>query len=537
MSAEPAAALPLSRKPISYWRAKYYFDRRAANHIIKFAERECCHVEGELAGQLVRLEHWQKRWLRRLFGWKHRDTGQRRFRVFYLEIARKNGKSLLASIIALYLLVADKEPGAKVVSAAADREQAALVYETAAKMVQANPRLTSMLVLYRRTMFTHDRLNKYEVLSADVSNKHGKNLSGIVVDELHAQPGRHLVDVLKTSTGARRQPLQVYLTTAGDDKNSVCWEYHVKARSIIAGLIEDESFLAVIYSLDDGDDWKEPSNWYKANPNIDVSIKRDYLEQEFANALASPSYENTFKRLHLCQWTEQETRWLPVEHWEACQAAADFDWSTLDGEECFGGVDLGQSSDLSALVLAFPRGQDVYIKQYLWTPEDAVEFRAKQGLADYNAWVNYGWLETTQGQITDHDKIRETILELNDRYYIRRMGIDRPTATQLGVQLEKDGVDVVMLSQTFKSLGPATKRLEELLLSTRLRHDGNPVMRWMFANIAIVTDGEGNVRISKKKSREKIDGISALVNAISQLLLFADEGGDSVYNQRGIVFL
>lgn len=258
---------------------KFFWSHRLGNRAVKFAENQITHVKGEFAGRALRLERWQRRMIRRIFGWINLD-GTRVTREVYIEIPRKNGKSFLGAFFALYLLFADNEPGAEVVSAAADTEQAALVYDVAKQIVIHNRKLSSLARTYKRSMAVYKSASKYMVLSADAFTKHGKNLSGIIFDELHAQPDRELVDVLTTSTSARKQPLTVYLTTAGYDRNSICWEKHEYARRILEGVIEDYQFYPVIYGASREDDWTSEETWYKANPNLGVSKRIEYMRAE-----------------------------------------------------------------------------------------------------------------------------------------------------------------------------------------------------------------------------------------------------------------
>ena len=281
---------------------EFHFDENAANIAVLFFERFLHHSKGEWAGRPFQLEQWQKdQVIRPLFGWKRAD-GTRRYRRAYIEIPRKNGKSTLGAAIALALLYIDSEPGAEVYSAASDREQAAIVFNEARAMVETSPELLRRSKPFRRSIVVPGTRSSYRVLSADAPHQHGLNAHGIVFDELHTQPDRELWDVLNTSTGARRQPLVVMLTTAGYDRESICWEQHEYARQILQGIVQDDSFFACIYGAEESDDWLDPATWRKANPNLGVTISLDYLEGEARRAQISPAYQNTFRRLHLNQW-------------------------------------------------------------------------------------------------------------------------------------------------------------------------------------------------------------------------------------------
>ena len=290
---------------------RIFFNWKKARKAIRFFETYLIHVKGDKAGEALRLERWQRKILKRVFGWMTAED-LRLVREVYIEIPRKNGKSFLGAGLALLLLYADKELGAEVVSAAADTEQAALVYDVAKQIVQNNPHLAKKTRAFKRAMSILDTASKYQVLSSDAYTKHGKNLSGIVIDELHAQPNRELVDVLVTSTSSRKQPLTIYLTTAGYDRNSICYEKHEYAEKLLAGCITDYRFYPVIFAAARDDDWRNPKTWYKANPNLGISKRLDYMEAECKKAENNPAYENTFKRLDLNIWTEQDVRWKAI---------------------------------------------------------------------------------------------------------------------------------------------------------------------------------------------------------------------------------
>lgn len=524
----------------------YYYDSFTALAAVDFFEHEVHHVEGPQAQEKLQLEEWQKYVVSMLFGWKeksfdengewlqteeHTEQDLRKFREALIFIPRKNGKSFLGAGIGLKGLFADEEQGARVVSAAADREQAALIFDVAKKIVEDNPNLNKDSQSFRRTMIVPSTASNYTVASADVKTKHGKNLSMVIVDELHAQPNRDLVDVLFTSVGARLQPLKIMLTTAGHDRNSVCYEYYDYAKKVLSGVIVDEQFFPVIFEPDDGDDWKEESTWMKANPNLGVSITWDYFRAEFKKALAKPSYENTFKRLHLNIWTQQDVRWVALEEWDAC--AEPFDVEMLKGRECFGGVDLASKVDICAFVLLFPIEDELFVLPKFWVPRENIAIRKVRDRVDYEVWEREGLIEATPGNTMDYGRVRAAIKEARSLYNIKSVGFDEWNAQDLMTNLEADGLDVVKIPQIFKYLSDPTKELEARTLSRKIRHNGNPVLRWMFGNLSVIEDASGNIRLNKKASREKIDGIVALVNALSRSLMTKKEA-ESVYKNRGV---
>jgi phage terminase large subunit-like protein len=514
-----------------------WFDERAAQVAVNFFERALMHVKGEWAGRPFILEKWQREdVIRPLFGWKRKD-GTRRYRTAYIEIPRKNGKSSLSAGIALYLLFADGEYGAEIYSAAADKDQASIVFDLAKQMVDNSPVLSDSAQAFKKSILVQETMSVYRVLSADAYTKHGLNAHGVVFDELHAQPNRDLWDVLKTSTGARRQPLMVAITTAGFDRESICWEQHEKARKILSGIIEDESFFAYIASADEKDDWQDPMIWAKANPGLGVTVKRDYLETECLEAQQSPGYQNTFRRLHLNQWTQQETRWLPMEKWDACNTPVDM--TLLKKSVCYGGLDLASTSDIASFVLCFPpeKGEaELYAwLPFFWIPEENMIERERKDRVPYSTWLRQGLIYATDGNVIDYGFIVKKIDELGELYNIKEIAFDRWGAFQVSQQLEGAGFTMVGFGQGFQSMSSPTKELLRLVQDGKLAHGGNPVLRWMADNLMVSTDPAGNVKPNKQKSREKIDGIVAGVMALDRAT--RHESGKSVYENRDLVVL
>ena len=363
--------------------SKFYVDEDAANRAVAFFAECLTHTTGEWRGQPFELLPWQVDVVRRLFGWKRTKDGTRKYRIAFIAIPRKAGKTTFAAGLALYMTFADGEPGAQVVNAAADREQARLCFDVARGMVEAEPELYSRSETFRNAITIPTTGTNYRVLSSDSHTKHGLNLHFIGADELHCWPGRDLWDTLITSTGARRQPLTVVTTTAGFDKQSLCFELWDYARKVRDGVIVDETFLPVLFEAEDDDDWKSPETWAKVHPGYGVTVSADYFEQECQKAINTPAYENTFKRLLLNMWTEQDSRWISVDSWDECQD----DLPELTGRECFGGLDLASVEDITALVLAFEVDGDIALKPYFWIPEDTVQKRARKSRIPYDVWV------------------------------------------------------------------------------------------------------------------------------------------------------
>lgn len=501
--------------------SNYWFDAKAVARVLAIFANHLKHVKGPLAGRPLVLDRWQVRdIIRPLFGWKRRSDNTRRYRRCYIEIPRKSGKSTLSAGLGIIGLTADDEMGAEVYSAAADRDQAAIVFDVAKSMVEADAELSSIIRPFRRSMTYEKRASSYKVLSADAPTKHGLNASMILFDELHAQPNRELWDVLTTSTGARTQPLVIAITTAGYDRHSICWEQHDYAIKVRDGLIEDDSFLPVIYSADEKEDWQSPKVWKKANPGLGKSITLEYLQNEAKRASEVPAYQNTFRRLHLNQWTEQETRWIDMNVWE--RNALPVSAQSLEGRECFGGLDLASTTDIAAFSLVFPPKEvDERWKAlwWFWVPEEGMRNRSRKDRVPYDVWVRDGFITATEGNITDYDVIRPTIRALKEIYNIREIAYDRWNATQLTTQLEGDGFVMVPFGQGFSSMAAPTKELLSLLTGDRIAHGENPVAKWMASNVTVRTDPAGNQKPDKGKSTERIDGIVAEIMGLGRAMI------------------
>jgi phage terminase large subunit-like protein len=518
-----------------------WYDAAAAERIVVFFKNYTRHSKGEWAGQPITLELWQEYHWRNVFGWK-RPNGTRVFRVVYKEIPRKNGKSTELSGIGSFLLTADDEEGAEVYSAANDREQAAIVFDAAASMVKKSPALAKRCKVHRRAITVPAKGASYKVLSADVQNKDGFNSHGILFDEVHKQKTRDLWDVLLTSTGSRRQPLTIAITTAGFDQTTICWELHEYARKIAEGVLEDYEFYPIIYSAGKDEDWKSPEVWRKANPNLGVSIKEDYLRELCQRAQNEPAFENTFRRNHLNQWTSQRSRWIPMDQWRKLVGAVDRE--QLAGSECFGGLDLASKIDIAALVLAFPYTREVQVRDelrdvtgfkllpFFWIPEDNLQERMKEHGVRYDLWIARGLVRTTPGNVIDYAFIQRDIEELAKVFRIRDIGFDPYGAVHIASNLQAEGIEMVEVRQGPLTMSPANKEFMRLILSGLLEHGGNEVLSWMADNVVAVEDAKANILLDKSKKTKKIDGIVAAVMATDRARRNG-AGGASVYEERG----
>jgi len=512
-------------------------DQEAADRVVRFIERLLRHTKGRWAGVPFALLPWQKDdIIRPLFGTLNTD-GTRQYRTGYIEIPRKNGKSELAAAVALYLLFADREPGAEIYSAAADRDQASIVFNVAAQMVRQSPALFKRckIIDSQKRIVVQKTNSFYRAVSADVPTKHGFNAHGIIVDEVHAQPNRELWDVLTTSTGARLQPLVFAITTAGYDRHSICWEQHDYAEKVLNRVVDDPTFFAYICAAPEEADWRDEKVWRQANPALGEFRSIEEMRALARKAEQVPALQNTFRRLYLNQWTTQETRWLDLAKWDA--SAGLVKPEELLGRECYGGLDLASSVDIAAFVLVFPMEDDFFrVLPYFWIPEENMRERSVRDRVPYDVWVREGLIEATEGNVIHYAAIKDKIRRLGEVYNIKEIAYDRWGAVQISQELEDAGFTIVPMGQGFASMSPPTKELLNVVLTERLHHGGHPVLRWMADNMAVKQDPAGNIKPDKSKSTDRIDGMVALIMALDRTVRHRNEG-PSVYEKRGVEWL
>jgi phage terminase large subunit-like protein len=489
------------------------------------------HAKGaQWARKGFNLRPWQESFIRQLFG-TLQDDGLRQYRKSLLALPRKNGKSELGAAIALYMLCSEQEEGGEIYSAATDREQASLVFNVAAQMVKNDPTLSRFCTITesRRQIKYAPTNSIYRAIPADAPHAHGYNASALIYDELHAAPNAELWDVLTTSMGARTQPLMLAITTAGYDRESICfkvWEY---ARQIRDGVFPDPSFLPCIFEAPDDADWRDEETWHKANPALGDFRQIQEMRELAREAQNMPARESVFRRLYLNQWTESAVRWIGSDEWDACQS--EFTAADLKGRDCFAGLDLGYRSDFCALVLVFPIANKFHLLPWFWLPKEGNRDLKREPFAGF---VRKGLVNLTLGNSTDFDLIRRHFNDLQKQFNIRGIAADPWNARQLSSQLIGDGFEVAEVRQNMQTMNEPAKEFEAAIKTRRLAHDGNDILRWMMANTTIETDTSGNYRPSKKTSTEKIDGIVASIMGIA-LAMQAPPKKVSVYERRGII--
>ena len=524
-------------QPTRFMLPTSHYDKAKADRAVKFIEN-LRHTKAKWAGKRFWLLPWQETLVRDIFGTVKED-GTRQFRTAYVEICKKVGKSELAAAIALYLLYADNEPSAEVYGAAADRQQASIVFDVAKRMVELTPELLkrSKIMGATKRIVNYSNAGIYQVLSADVGNKHGFSVSGLVFDEIHNQPNRNLYDVLtKGSSDARANPLHFIITTAGNDRNSIAFELHTKALDILNGRREDPTFYPVVYGLADDEDWTDEKNWYKVNPSLGYTVEIDRLRDAFREAQQNPADEVTFRWLRLNQWVSSTVAWIPDQIYALGNEAIDME--SLKGRECYGGLDLSSSGDITAFVLVFPphNGKEKYvILPFFWVPQDTIPLRVRRTSVPYDKWQAQGYLMATEGNVIHYGFIEKFIDDLGKIYNIKEIAYDRWGAVEMTQALEGMGFTVVPFGQGFSSMSPPTKRFYELLMEGKMVHGAHPVLRWMAGNVVVDTDPAGNIKVTKRRSPDKVDGIVAAIMALDRCIRHEENTG-SVYDDpdRGL---
>ena len=523
---------------------KYRFDPAAADRVTQFFPRYCTHSKGLFAGKRFEpLDYQVHLILRPLFGWLVTDTNLRRFAKGFLFLPKKNGKTELIAALALYMLLCDNEPGAEVY-VAADREQARILFDAAKSMVRAHPQLAKRCVVYRnRIVRADDPAAFFQVLSAEAATKHGPNIHCLIIDELHAQPDRNLFETLTRGVVARRQPLILEITTAGDDDESICCEEYEYAKRVLSGTIVDQRHLPVIFEAEPTDDFMDPAVWQRVNPGLGVTIPRDRFEAFALEAQNEPRKRNDFLRYHLNRWVNQATAWIPGDWWDACEGPLDDD--LLADLECAGGLDLAQKWDLACFAVVFRQYLEasdtqpidvvdvaadghvvdkpvllnyrLFVRPFFWIPEATMREHERRDNVPYSLWRDRGLVTATEGDIIDYQRIYDDITtKILPRYPLLRQGLvafDPAFATDLATKLRDGaGVQVVQVLQNYAQLSEPSQILEALIKGRRVHHDGHRVLRWNWENVTVKTDDAGRIRpVKPKRSGKRIDGVVATI--------------------------
>jgi phage terminase large subunit-like protein len=506
----------LSRDEALECGADFFFDQIAADHACEFFPTFLRHTIGKFAGRPFELQEWQRvEVVEELFGWRRVDNGFRRYRIGYIEVPKKNGKSTLLAGIGLYLLCADGEFGAQVYGAAADRKQAALVFDEAVRCITLSDPLKLHLrpVPSTRTITFQATSSFYRVISADARLAEGLNIHGLLFDELHAQRNRRLWSALRYGGAARDQPMLLAITTAGVDRNSICFEQRKYAERVLADWRVDPTFFPFIRAASPEDDWRSPVTWRKANPSFGVTFNEEDFAAEAREADSEPTKLNEFLRYRLNIWTQQDSRWIKPDAWAACRGNPT---GSIDGRECWVGVDLAWSQDTTAVVAIFPDADgtfDVLARIYL--AEDLIPDHERRDGAPYGQWAEDGHVVKTQGDVTDYEFIRRDIEALAKKHVVRMIAVDPHNATHITNQLDAGGYPIKRYQQGFAGMNAPCRHLETLIANQRIRHN-SPALDWQANNVAIRTSADGLIRPLKPqpKSPARVDGILALCMAL-----------------------
>ncbi len=493
----------------------YEWSKEEAGRICRFIEL-LTHTKGELAGQRVVLEPWQIFILTTVFGWRRRADGGRRFRRVYIEVPRGSGKSTLSSGVALYCLLADHEPGAEVYSFATTRDQAKIVFGDAKVMAEHNPALRERfgLQVLANALYVPSTNSTFQAKSAEGSTLDGLNTHLAVVDELHAHKTRAVYDVVETSLGKRRSSLLWCITTAGFDTSGICYEVRTMCTKVLSRLADDETQFAIIYTIDDGDDWSSMEALEKANPNWGVSVRPEVITSLLQKAKTLPSAINNFKTKHLDVWCSARSAWLDMRAWKRCETTG-LELSDFEGQPCFIGLDIGSKSDLTVKTYLFPFEEDGKDKYALfcecWLPSKAIETSTN---SQYSGWVRSGYIQETDGAMTDLNVIEDSIREDLSRFDVQAITYDPWQATQIATSLSDEGAPMLECRFTVQNVSDPMKTLEALVIDGRIVHDGNPVMAWMMGNVEARIDAKDNIFPRKERHENKIDGAVAAILAL-----------------------
>jgi phage terminase large subunit-like protein len=481
---------------------------------VRFVRKLRLH-EGKFAGKPFPLQGWQERLIRRIYG-PVDELGRRQVRTAFIMVPRGSGKSSLAAALGLlHCFGPEKEPGGQVIAAAADREQASIVFGAASRMIQQDAvlsRITSITPSVKQIQHPASG-SVFKAVSHEAYSKHGLSISCLLADEVHAWPTRELWDVLVTSMGKREQPLTIAITTAGVGRTGIAWELHQYARRVQEGEIEDPTFLPVLLEPLPGFDWRDPEVWAYVNPALGVFRSLEEMETSAKRAEHVPAQQAAFRQLYLNEWRDGAAEpWIDLAIWDEGETDPG---EISPGTRCWMGVDLSSTQDLTAVVALFEQPDGGYfVLPRFFVPADSQRRRSERDGVPYDTWALEGHIHATAGSVVDYAAVEGYVADLAERYRVEAIAIDRWNSTGTQTRLQEIGLPVVTFGQGFASMSPAVKEIERLILSRQLVHDGNPVMRWCLSNVAIAQDAAGNVKIDRAKAKDKVDGAVALAMAV-----------------------
>ena len=511
----------------------YTYDPEKAVKPALFGELYCRHLKGPLAGEPIQLDPWQLFMVTQIYGW-YRADGYRVVRMVYFEVPRKNGKSTICSVLGLYHLYADGEASAEVYSAAKTRDQARIVFGDAQAMVRGSKALSGSLGVHRSNVHHTPTNSKFEPLASDAGSLEGRNPSFSIVDEVHTHPSPEVWDVLAVASGARSQPLQFGITTAGTNRDGVAYQLRDYLIKTIQGQVDDDSFWGQIYTIDEGDDWMSPASWEKANPGYGKSVQPDDMERLAKQAGESPSARVNYMTKRLNVWQNASEAWLSMSDWDKCGEMPRPSLESLKGKPCYMGLDLASVSDFACISLMFPlEGGKVAQYVFSFLPEDTVEDKSGHLSRLYKAWLQDGYITTTEGNVNDLKYMKERILGFCEDFNVREIAYDPWGAAELSADLLDKGLPMIKMGQGMGSMSGPSKSYEGLVKSGKLVHGDDPVVNWMSSNCEAWIDVNENIKVRKGNPSNKIDGIIASIMALGRLEI---NGGlkESAYATRGI---
>lgn len=510
----------------------YYFDQQAANKYVQFIE-SLVFVEGKWAGQPFDLQDWQAFFISMIFGWKVRATGLRRFKQVTLNVPKKNGKTALAAAISLACAYLDDEQMGQIYMAATAQAQAAICFKAAKAIVRKVPGLGKRFLVREHNLLCHKNQTFIRYISSEAGGIEGAGASVVIFDEEHLQVTNELRENLESGMAAREQPLFISISTAGTDKNLPYYEHLKKCKKLVEGLIKEDSHLVLIYAAPEPTekhpvDWENPQVWQIANPNWGVSIIEENFIHEFNQAKNEPSKQPGFITKKLNIWADSAKTWIDSKVWAGLKT--DKRLEDFEGRDVYMGLDLGSTGDFCALSILIPDDGKFYLFMRFWIPEDMAAKRTKADSLNFKHWARAGFIKLTEGNATDYNVIEADIVNLSTQFNIVSLAYDKALATMLATRLSNDfAIECKPYSQGIGSVTGPTKQLYEWIMNDSLRHDGNPVMAWMISNVEVYQDdANGNYKIHKGKSKNKVDGPCSAVNAIGDYMIdYANNYGNT----------
>ena len=518
---------------------RFYYDPEEGNRWVDWFSEYLVHVSGDMAGRPLVLLPYLQNFTRELMGWRCVKDDTRRYLTAFLYVPKKNAKTLWVAGLALGLIAIDGEPAAEVFQLAGTEEQARIGYKMAQDQIEGRPEMMAMFHSWRDYIEHPESNSVFRALTSSPKGKHGPSVHAAIFDEFHEFGDRELVRAMRKGMVARTSPLLLYTTTAGRDPEGPWWEEHEYATAVVKGDIDNPRYLADLYEPDPGDKPTDRKVWAKVNPGYGLSVNEQILEQIFREAEGRPSEEADFCRWHLNMRMTGAQEYIRTEEWEAC--LEDFTPESLKGEPCFGGLDLASVRDMNSLSLVFPKlldGAIVYrLLLYYWVPRLTAKEKELAGYK-YPKWIGDGLVRATEGNATDYRQIEADVEEILTEFDVQELAFDRMFANEMITNLTEKFKDVVFVAipNTMTGIGPATKRFQELVLGKQVRHNGNAVLTWNVGNALVLKDNKENMMLSKSKSKGKIDGLAATINALSRAIHYVPKP-KSVYQDRGLLII